>query len=295
MPGRRRSRRRQERDAFESAACLLGAGDDVVALPLTIDSRLARRCFAASSASSATSSSPRKLAVRTGVLLIDALDVARGDGIQQALLDLIQACVATRRTGPSSPPSGCFDLRYNRRHPQLFPVEAPSQMTHTLITSSPHSTTSASLYLTDGELAQLATSRPTCTRSCRPRPTQMHRLVRTPLLTCACSRNCSTPTSPRLGCSRSPHSFELLERYWELRVLEPQNTGRLREALLRRVCELIVEQRSHARASRRDPSARRRAAPTLPDILSAAGPRRDHLRHRRRRPRRDRVRAPCAL
>ncbi len=63
--------------------------------------------------------------------------------------------------------------------------------------------------------------------------------------------------------------LELLERYWELRVLEPQASADAREALLRRVCELIVEHRS-LRVQRAAIQALDRALlATLPDILSA--------------------------
>lgn len=63
--------------------------------------------------------------------------------------------------------------------------------------------------------------------------------------------------------------LELLERYWELRVLEPHASADTREALLRHVCELIVRHRS-LRVHRADIQALDGALlATLPDILSA--------------------------
>jgi hypothetical protein len=63
--------------------------------------------------------------------------------------------------------------------------------------------------------------------------------------------------------------LELLDRYWQLRVLEPQGQADAREALLRRVCQLIVDTRS-MRVQRADIQATDAALlPALADLLSS--------------------------
>lgn len=62
--------------------------------------------------------------------------------------------------------------------------------------------------------------------------------------------------------------LELLNVYWEHRVLTPPERGDLRESLLGRVCDLIVSSRA-MRISRADVQADATLAAVLPEMLSA--------------------------
>lgn len=80
-----------------------------------------------------------------GVLLIDALDVARGDHTEEALLDLIHNVRRRVPTWTVVASVRSYDLRYNRRLRRLFPSLAHGQTTSTWTPSSARSATSASL------------------------------------------------------------------------------------------------------------------------------------------------------
>jgi hypothetical protein len=202
-----------------------------------------------------------------GVLLIDALDVARGDHTEQALLDLIQE---VRRRAPNWTVVAsirCFDLRYNRRLRQLFPVEAQpeEQYVDPEFASLNHFRVAL---LTDGELDQLRDLVPNLHSFLQTASPAMKTLVRTPFNLRLLAQLLDADVDPT-ELQPMTTQLELLERYWELRVLEPQPQADMREALLRRVCELIIEHRS-LRVHRADIQALDGALlATLPDILSA--------------------------
>ena len=62
--------------------------------------------------------------------------------------------------------------------------------------------------------------------------------------------------------------LELLNSYWDHRVLTPADGADLREALLRRVCDLVVDSRS-MRVNRADLQADATLLPALPALLSS--------------------------
>ena len=201
-----------------------------------------------------------------GVLLIDALDAARGDGTEQALLELI---AAVRRHAPLWTVVASirrFDLCYNHNLRSLFPLDdavaGDPYLDHEFFDVSHFCVA----HLSDGELAKLADLMPNVHGFLQNATDEMCHLVRTPfnlrllaqLLDADIGHDELHPITTQL---------QLLDRYWQLRVLEPAATADLREALLRRVCELIVSTRS-VRVHRADIQAEPTLLPALHDTLS---------------------------
>lgn len=201
-----------------------------------------------------------------GVLLIDALDAARGDGTQQALLDLIQA---VRRHAPEWTVVASirrFDLRHNHNIRQLFPLGdavADDPYVDTEFSDLSHFRIAD---LSDAELEQLAGLAPTVHAFLQHATAQMRGLVRTPFNLRLLAQLLDADIEPD-ELHPITTQLELLERYWQLRVLEPVASADLREALLRRVCELIVDSRS-MRVHRADIQAQPALLPALPEALS---------------------------
>ena len=201
-----------------------------------------------------------------GVLLIDALDAARGDGTQQALLDLI---AAVRRHAPHWTVVASirrFDLRHNHNIRSLFPVgnavADDPYLDHEFVDLSHFCVAQ----LSDRELAQLADAMPNVHAFLENATEQMHQLVRTPFNLRLLAQLLDADIAPD-ELHPITTQLQLLERYWQLRVLEPAATADLREALLRRMCELIVETRS-MRVHRADIQAEPALLPALNDTLS---------------------------
>jgi hypothetical protein len=201
-----------------------------------------------------------------GVLLIDALDAARGDGAQQALLDLIAAVCRHAPQWTVVASIRRFDLRHNHNVRTLFPVgnavaEDP-YVDHEFFDLS-HFCVAR---LSDGELAQLADVMPNVHAFLENATEQMHQLVRTPFNLRLLAQLLDADIAPD-ELHPITTQLQLLERYWQLRVLEPTATADLREALLRRVCELIVSTRS-MRVHRADIQTEPALLPALNDTLS---------------------------
>lgn len=201
-----------------------------------------------------------------GILVIDALDAARGDGTQAALLDLIQA---VRRHAPQWTVVASirrFDLRHNHNVRNLFPLRdavAYEPYVDAEFIALSHFCVAE---LTDTELAQLADLAPNVHVFLQNATDQMRRLVRTPFNLRLLAQLLDADIEPD-ELHPIATQLELLERYWQLRVLEPVETADLREALLRRVCELIVESRS-MRVHRADIQSNPALLPALPEVLS---------------------------
>ena len=156
-----------------------------------------------------------------GVLLIDALDAARGDGTQQALLDLI---AAVRRHAPQWTVVASirrFDLRHNHNIRSLFPignaVADDPYLDHEFFDLSHFCVAQ----LSDGELAQLADVMPNVHAFLENATEQMHRLVRTPFNLRLLAQMLDADIAP-YELHPIATRLQLLERYWQLRVLEPR-------------------------------------------------------------------------
>lgn len=201
-----------------------------------------------------------------GLLIIDALDAARGDGTQQALLDLIQA---VRRHAPHWTVVASirrFDLRHNHNIRSLFPlgeaVAGDPYIDNEFIAISHFRIAE----LSDAELNQLADLMPNVDVFLQAATAQMRQLVRTPFNLRLLAQLLDADIAPE-ELHPITTQLQLLERYWQLRVLEPAASADLREALLRRICELIVSTRS-MRVHRADIQANAALLPALSEALS---------------------------
>jgi len=202
---------------------------------------------------------------RRGVLVIDALDAARGDGTQ-ALLDLI---ASVRRHAPQWTVVASirrFDLRHNHNIRSLFPVGAVVADDAYLDREFVDLSHFCVAQLSDGELTQLANVMPNVHAFLENATEQMHQLVRTPFNLRLLAQLLDADIAPD-ELHPITTQLQLLDRYWQLRVLEPAATADLREALLRRVCELIVSTRS-MRVHRADIQAEPALLSALNDTLS---------------------------
>jgi hypothetical protein len=201
-----------------------------------------------------------------GLLVIDALDAARGDRTQDALLDLI---AETRRLAPRWRVVASirrFDLRYNPRLKQIFagaPL-ADQAYADAEFAGLAHFNVAE---LTVNELAQLATDAPTVHAFLQTANDELKRLVLVPFNLRLLAQLLDEQVDlAKLHPIRT--QLELLDLYWQHRVLTPSDRADVREALLRRVCELIVKARS-MRVNRADVGAEPALVSAIPEMLSA--------------------------
>jgi hypothetical protein len=201
-----------------------------------------------------------------GVLLVDALDAARGDRTQQALLDLLEE---TRRRAPHWTVVASirrYDLRYNQRLKQLFPVLALPAAEYVDPEFIAVNHLSVAL-LSGAEIAQLKTVAPDVHRFLATASESMWELIRNPFNLRLLAQLIDALVDPaELHPIRT--QLELLNSYWDHRVLTPADGADLREALLRRVCDLVVDSRS-MRLNRADLQADAALLPAPPGLLSS--------------------------
>ncbi len=201
-----------------------------------------------------------------GVLIIDALDAARGDTTQDALLDLIEQTAQEAPHWRVVASIRRFDLRYNHRLRRLFPPQATPAVGYLDPEFAAVTHLNVSL-LSDSELAQLEQLAPDVHAFLGRATGELHELVRVPFnLRLLAELVDAHVEATRLHPIRT--QLELLNVYWEHRVLTPPERGDLRESLLGRVCDLIVSSRA-MRISRADVQADATLAAVLPEMLSA--------------------------
>jgi hypothetical protein len=201
-----------------------------------------------------------------GVLIVDALDAARGDRTQDALLDLIEQTLRDAPDWTVVASIRRFDLRYNKRLQRLFPVQATpaaefldpefARITHLNVA-----------LLSEGELAQLERLAPDVHNFLAVATPDLQDLVRVPFnlrLLAELVDAHVDPTELHPICTQ----LELLDIYWEHRVLTPVDRADIRESLLRRVCDLIISSRT-MHVNRADLQSDAALAPVLREVLSA--------------------------
>lgn len=235
---------------YELAYSLKGAGADVIVL--AADRLAAGSLGALRSELNLQREIVEVLAswpTQRGVLLIDALDAARGDRTQQALLDLLEG---SRRHAPHWTIVASirrFDLRYNQRLQQMFPVGALPAAAYIDPEFVALSHLSVAL-LSDAEIGQLQHLAPDVYTFLAGASAELQGLVRVPFNLRLLMQLLDADVNPaELHPIRT--QLELLNLYWQLRVLTPLDGADLSEALLLFVCELIVAGRS-MRVSRAD-------------------------------------------
>lgn len=177
-----------------------------------------------------------------GYLVIDALDAARGDKTQQALLDLIEGTrrhaghwtivVSIRR----------FDLRYNPRLRDLFPAQTTPPPEY-VDPEFPRVNHFSVALLSGGELDQLERLAPDIHAFLATAPADLRDLVRVPFNLRLLAELVDARVTPETLHPIRTH-LELLDTYWTHRVLTPIDRGDDREMILRAACEAMVSSRS---------------------------------------------------
>jgi len=182
-----------------------------------------------------------------GLLVVDGLDAARGEGTQDALLDLIAATAVTSSRWNVVASVRRFDLRYNRKLKELFPLDHTATVPEEF-TSAEFDTIRHLLVpdLSDEELAQLAELAPPLDAALDGAPEDLRDLARIPFNLRLLAE------LVRLDIDQSElepiaTQVQLLDKYWEHRVIGPDRQGDARAALVHKVVgEMVANRRLQA-------------------------------------------------
>lgn len=177
-------------------------------------------------------------------LVIDALDAARGDRTQEALLDLIGETSAQAPRWRIGASIRRFDLRYNRKLRELFSVAVVGASVTGYELPEFASVRHFSVpLLTTEELELLSGQAPALHELLSGASSNLRDLARVPfnlrllaeLLGLEVSGEEIEPITTQL---------QLLDKYWDHRVLGTTATGDSLEALLRNACENMIASRT---------------------------------------------------
>lgn len=205
--------------------------------------------------------------VQPAYLVIDALDAARGEHTQEALLDLIESTAARADRWVITASIRRFDLRYNQKLQALFASDGPSapgEFQSPEFASLSHFNVPL---LSDEELGQLERLAPRVHAVIVGATPELRHRVRTPfnlrLLAELVHLNVAIAELEPITTQ-----LQLLDKYWQHRVLGAEAGGDALEAVLRVACEEMIS----TRAMRVDRSSLQRdptyAAP-LGELLSS--------------------------
>lgn len=178
---------------------------------------------------------------RPGILIVDALDAARGADGPAALIDLVDRVAGTDDRWNVVATVRTFDLRHNRVLRAALPARAAREghrdpefldVEHFAVGE-----------LDDGELAQLAELAPAVHAVLQDAPAPLRELVANPFNLSLLARLVQRDVDPaRLRPLRTQD--ELLGLHWRTWVLDPAAGSDDRQRLLGRVCErAVVEMR----------------------------------------------------
>jgi hypothetical protein len=176
-----------------------------------------------------------------GLLIIDAMDAARGEYAREALQELIGRVVGPESRWSVVASIRRFDLRYNERLKTLFQGLAsgtPAEYRIPEFASIGHFNVPG---LSDDELAELDTRAPRLAAAVAAASSELRMVVRTPfnlrllaeLVTLGVASAELAPIATQL---------QLLGTYWQHRVLG--DGGDAREVVLRNTCEAMVSRRA---------------------------------------------------
>ncbi len=196
-------------------------------------------------------------------LVIDALDAARGDRAAKAMRDLIAAILRGNDRWHVIASIRKFDLRYSIELQQLF------RGGHSAIFNDPEFSGVRHVnvpLLTDDELALVGDGLPGLAQLLATADDVLRELLRVPFNLRLAAELIDSGLEPA-DLTPIRTQLELLDRYWERRVVQGDREGDAREAVLRRVAEEMVRTR-RLRADRTqvaDPAS----STALNDILSS--------------------------
>ena len=200
-----------------------------------------------------------------GFLIIDALDAARSDASSKCFRDLISMTLKAPNRWHIIPSIRKFDLRYSPQLHQLFSGQPPSEFRDSQgFGSICHLNVPI---LEDSELAQIRSQSPQLAELVDQADITLCNLLRIPfnlrlmgdLLGTGATVESLTPIQTQI---------QLLDRYWQERVIRSDDQGDARESLLRQAANRMVATRS-LRVDRSAVSDNAAASEILLDILSA--------------------------
>jgi HEAT repeat protein len=178
----------------------------------------------------------------SGFLIIDALDAARGREAASVLLEIIERVAGQAGRWHVVASVRSFDLRHNRDLRSAFPSRPHENDDGIYVDAEFTSVRHLAIAgLSDPELADLATASPDIHSFFIAASPELQELLRVPfnlrLLAGLLGRDCIHPD--RLHAIRT--QLELLDLYWENRVLTPATGRDARELLAKEVCEVAIK------------------------------------------------------
>lgn len=171
-------------------------------------------------------------------LLVDALDAARSEPAARAVRDLVALVAKARGRWRVVASVRKFDLRHSRDLRSLFEGEAPSSFTDPEFRDLRHVNIPP---LSDDELAAVAA--PELAGLVAGSAAALRELLRN-LFNLWLANELLRAGMKSDGLGPVSSQAELLDRYWEYRVVGGDGRGDDREALLRQACERMVSARS---------------------------------------------------
>ena len=175
-----------------------------------------------------------------GYLIIDALDAARTDGAVKTLHAIMEQVITSNTRWHVIASVRKFDLRYKTKLQRLFHGTPPSTHTDNEFLTTRHVNIPA---LTDSELTQVGQQSPPLAVLMTAPPAPLQDLLRLPfnlrLLAELLGTGISTTELQPLRTQ-----VELLDRFWQERIIRDDGNGDARELVLRRTTNAMVEQRA---------------------------------------------------
>ena len=178
-----------------------------------------------------------------GVLVIDGLDAARGEGTQDALLNLIAATSVTASRWKVVASIRRFDLRYNHKLKALFPVDQAAALPQEYVSSEFDMVRHLVVpNLDDEELGQLDDLAPSLGALLRAAPESLRDLARVPFNLRLLAELVRLDVDPS-ELEPITTQVQLLDKYWGHRVIGSDREGDARRAVVGDVVREMVSSR----------------------------------------------------
>jgi len=178
-----------------------------------------------------------------GVLVIDGLDAARGEGTQDALLDLIAAASVNAPRWRVLASIRRFDLRYNHKLKALFPVDSTGTASPEFASSEFDTVRHLVVPdLTDDELSQLGDLAPSLAAFLEAAPENLRDLARVPFNLRLLAELVRLDVDPS-ELEPITTQVQLLDKYWEYRVIGSDRESDARRAVIAEVVREMVSNR----------------------------------------------------
>lgn len=180
---------------------------------------------------------------RQAYLIVDALDAGRGSGAQEMLLELVAAVMAGAPRWTIAVSVRRFDLRYGRTIQQVFRGSAASANPTFQLDEFANVRHFNIPELSPSELASIAIKAPRLGRAIDASPSSLTTLIANAF----CLRLFAELVAANIDRDEMAtiHTrAQLLDAYWNHRVLESAFSGDRRELLLRQICSRALDART---------------------------------------------------